>query len=100
MLIVGVRHSNCSLIEGAGKVGWNAEGRGTEIFPDAVGLLGLFHERDFAQAALVLQISESGYPSSAKRMGVRPSSEQVAIMNWEIEQREVIPLKDMNVGLW
>jgi hypothetical protein len=26
MLIVGVRHSDCSFIEGVGKVGWNAEG--------------------------------------------------------------------------
>ena len=48
MLIVVVRHSDCSLKELASLAGTQEED--TVTFPDALQLLELFHARDYAQA--------------------------------------------------
>jgi hypothetical protein len=71
-------------------------------FPDALRLLELFHARDYAQGRphLYFKSLKSDTWVRPKGMRVLPSSQQVAIMDWETEQWEVIPFNDVDFGLW
>jgi hypothetical protein len=71
-------------------------------FPDALRLLELFHARDYAQTRphLYFKSLKSDTWVRPKGMRVLPSSQQVAIMDWETEQWEVIPFNDVDFGLW
>jgi len=100
MPIVGVRHSDCSLKELARLAGTQKED--TMTFPDALRLLELFHERDYAQARPHLYFKSLKADTWVRPKGMRvlPSDLQIAILDVESEQWETIPFKDVNFGLW
>ena len=100
MLIVGIRHSDCSLKELARLAGTQEEDAVT--FPDALQLLELFHARDYAQARphLYFKSLKSDTWVRPKGMRVFPSNLEIGILDAEQEQWETIPFKDVNFGLW
>jgi hypothetical protein len=100
MLIVCVRHSDCSVKELARLTGTQEEG--TVTLPDALQLLELFHKRDYAQARphLYFKSLKSDTWVRPKGMRILPSDLQIAILDVESEQWETIPFKDVNFGLW
>lgn len=69
---------------------------------DALRLLELFHQRDYAQSRphLYFKSLKSGSWVRPKGMRVVPSDLQIGIMDWETEQWETIPFKDVSFGLW
>jgi hypothetical protein len=71
-------------------------------FPDALQLLELFHERDYAQARphLYFKSLKADTWVRPKGMRVHPSDLQIAILDMESEQWETIPFKDVSFGLW
>ena len=71
-------------------------------FPDALRLLELFHERDYAQTRphLYFKTKRSEPWVRPKGMRILPSSEEIAILDCETEQWETIPFKDVQFGLW
>jgi nitroreductase len=100
MLIVGVRHSDCSLKELARLAGTQEED--TVTFPDALRLLELFHARDYAQARphLYFKSLKSDTWVRPKGMRVLPSDLGIAILDVENEEWETIPFRDVSFGLW
>ncbi len=71
-------------------------------FTDALRLLELFHERDYAQTRPHLCFKSRKSTSWVRPKGVRiiPSTKEIAMLDWETEQWESIPLKDVDFGLW
>lgn len=71
-------------------------------FPDALQLLKLFHERDYAQARPHLYFKSLKTDGWVRPKGMRifPSDLQIAILDVESEQWETIPFKDVSFGLW
>ena len=71
-------------------------------FSDALRLLELFRERDYARERphLYFKSRKSDLWVRPKGMRILPSSEEIAILDWETEQWESIPFKDVNFGLW
>lgn len=71
-------------------------------FPDALRLLELFEERDYAQARPHLYFKSLKADTWVRPKGMRvlPSDLQIAILDVESEQWETIPFKDVNFGLW
>jgi hypothetical protein len=100
MLILGVRHSDCSVKKLARLAGVQEEG--TMTFPDALRLLELFHTRDYAQARphLYFKSLKSDTWVRPKGMRVFPSNLEIGILDAEQEQWEMIPFKDVDFGLW
>jgi hypothetical protein len=100
MLIVGVRHSDCSLKELAGLAGMQEEDMVT--FADALRLLEVFHARDYAQARphLYFKSLKSDTWVRPKGMRVLPSDLGIAILDVENEEWETIPFRDVSFGLW
>ncbi|MDP1948968.1 MAG: hypothetical protein Q8L77_15860 [Nitrospirota bacterium] len=100
MLIIDVRHSDCSLEELARVVG--IQKGDTMTFADALRLLELFHARDYAQARphLYFKSLKSDTWVRPKGMRVFPSNLEIAILDVEQEQWETIPFRDVNFGLW
>jgi hypothetical protein len=73
------------------------------IFPDALRLLELFHERDYAQARPHLyfkSLKKSDVWVRPKGVRVLPSDLEIAILDVENEEWETIPFKDVSFGLW
>lgn len=70
--------------------------------PDALRLLELFHERDYAQARPHLYFKSLKAESWVKPKGMRvhPANLEIAIMDVETEQWETIPFRDVSFGLW
>lgn len=89
------------LIEGVDKIGWNAE-EDTMTIPDALRLLELFEERDYAQTRPHLYFKSLKADTWVRPKGMRvlPSDLQIAILDVESEQWETIPFKDVSFGLW
>ena len=100
MLIVDVRHSDCSLKKLARLAGTQEED--TVTFPDALRLLELFHARDYAQARPHLYFKSLKSDTWVRPKGMRlfPSTLEIAILDAEQEQWETIPFRDVNFGLW
>ncbi len=71
-------------------------------FSDALRLLELFHERDYAQARphLYFKSLKSDVWIRPKGMRVVPSDLTIAVLDCETEQWEAIPFKDVSFGLW
>jgi len=71
-------------------------------FSDALRLLELFHERDYAKDRPHLYFKSRTRDLWLRPKGVRilPSSEEIAILDWETEQWDSIPFKDVSFGLW
>lgn len=71
-------------------------------FPDALRLLELFHERDYAQARPHLYFKSLKSDSWVRPKGMRvlPANLELAILDVETEQWETIPFKDVCFGLW
>lgn len=71
-------------------------------FTDALRLLELFHERDYAQTRPHLYFKSRKSTSWVRPKGVRiiPSTKEIAMLDWETEQWESIPFKDVDFGLW
>ncbi|MBI3808379.1 MAG: hypothetical protein HY281_12855 [Nitrospirae bacterium] len=71
-------------------------------FPDALRLLELFHERDYAQVRPHLYFKSLKADTWVRPKGMRvfPSDLQIAILDVESEQWEMIPFKDVSFGLW
>ncbi len=69
---------------------------------EALRLLELFHERDYAQVRphLYFKSLKSDLWVRPKGMRILPSSEEIAILDMETEQWETIPFKDVSFGLW
>ncbi len=69
---------------------------------EALRLLELFHERDYAQVRphLYFKSLKSDLWVRPKGMRILPSSEAIAILDVETEQWESIPFKDVSFGLW
>ncbi|HXF91440.1 MAG TPA: hypothetical protein VNK46_01690 [Nitrospiraceae bacterium] len=69
---------------------------------EALRLLELFHERDYAQVRphLYFKSLKSDLWVCPKGMRILPSSEAIAILDVETEQWESIPFKDVSFGLW
>lgn len=69
---------------------------------EALRLLELFHERDYAQVRphLYFKSLKSDLWVRPKGMRILPSSEEIAILDVETEQWEAIPFKDVSFGLW
>ncbi len=71
-------------------------------FPDALQLLELFHERDYAQARPHLYFKSLKTDSWVRPKGMRilSSDLQISILDVESEQWETIPFRDVSFGLW
>ena len=71
-------------------------------FPDALQLLELFHERDYAQARPHLYFKSLKTDNWVRPKGMRilPADLQIAILDVESEQWETIPFRDVSFGLW
>jgi hypothetical protein len=71
-------------------------------FSDALRLLELFHERDYAQARPHLYFKSSKSDSWVRPKGMRilPKDLEIAILGVESELWETIPFKDVSFGLW
>jgi hypothetical protein len=69
---------------------------------EALQLLELFRERDYAQSRphLYFKSQKSGAWVRPKGLRVIPSDVQIAILDWETEQWEAISFKDVSFGLW
>ncbi len=74
----------------------------TFTFPDALQLLELFHQRDYAQARphLYFKSLKSDRWIRPKGMRVIPSNLELSILDAEHEEWETIPFKDVSFGLW
>jgi hypothetical protein len=70
-------------------------------FADALRLVELFHERDYAQTRPHLYFkSKSGGWVRPKGVRVLPPSEEIAILGLDRDEWETIPFKDVCFGLW
>jgi hypothetical protein len=71
-------------------------------FPDALQLVELFQERDYAQARPHLYFKSLKSDSWVRPKGMRvfPSSLEIGILDAEQEQWETIPFRDVSFGLW
>lgn len=71
-------------------------------YADALRLLEIFKERDYAQGKphLYIQSPKSGNWVRPKGMRIMASSGDIGILDWETEQWEVIPFKEVAFGLW
>ncbi len=74
----------------------------TLTMPDALQLLELFHQRDYAQTRphLYFKSLKSGSWVRPKGIRVVPSNLDIEILDLESEQWETIPFKDVSFGLW
>lgn len=70
--------------------------------PDALRLLELFYQRDYAQSRphLYFRSPKSDSWVRPKGMRVLPSNLEIAILDMEREEWETIPFKDVSFGLW
>ncbi len=71
-------------------------------FADALQLLELFHQRDYAQVRphLYFKSLQSDKWIRPKGMRVVPSNLEIGILDAEQEEWETIPFKDVSFGLW
>jgi hypothetical protein len=69
---------------------------------DALRLLELFYEHDYAQTRPHLYFKSLKSDSWVRPKGMRvfPSSLEIGILDVEQEQWETIPFRDVNFGLW
>jgi len=74
----------------------------TLTMPDALRLLELFHQRDYAQARPHLYVKSLKSDGWVRPKGMRviPSNLDIEILGLESEQWETIPFKDVSFGLW
>jgi hypothetical protein len=70
--------------------------------PDALRLLELFRERDYAQARphLYFKSLKTDIWVRPKGMRVLPMDLEFAILDVETEEWETIPFKEVSFGLW
>lgn len=94
------RHSDCSLAVIVRVIETQEEDSVT--LPDALRLLELFHERDYAQARPHLYFKSLKSDSWVRPKGMRvfPSNLEIGILDAEQEQWETIPFRDVSFGLW
>ena len=73
----------------------------TLTMPDALRLLELFHQRDYAQARPHLYVKSLKSDNWVRPKGMRviPSNLDIEILGLESEQWETIPFKDVSFGL-
>ncbi|MBI4402477.1 MAG: hypothetical protein HY581_12700 [Nitrospirae bacterium] len=71
-------------------------------YDEALRLLELFQKRDYAQGRPHFYIRSWRSNSWVRPKGVRilASSNELAILDWESEEWETIPFKDVDFGLW
>ncbi|MER3424389.1 MAG: hypothetical protein C4293_15390 [Nitrospiraceae bacterium] len=71
-------------------------------YAEALQLLELFRERDYAQGRPHLYIRSRKSDNWIRPKGVRimASAQEVAIQDWETEEWESIPFKEVDFGLW
>jgi hypothetical protein len=70
--------------------------------PDALRLLELFHQRDYAQGRPHLYFKSPKTDNWVRPKGMRvlPGNLEIAILDMQSEQWETIPFKDVCFGLW
>lgn len=71
-------------------------------YTEALQLLDMFQERDYAQTRPHFYVRSRKSDTWVKPKGMRilPSSEQIAILDWESEEWEAIPFKEVDFGVW
>ena len=100
MLIIDVRHSDCSLEGPAGSAGTQEEEMVT--FADGIRLLELFQARDSVQARPHLYFKPLKSDTWIRPKGMRlfPSNLEIAILDAEQEQWETTSFRHVDFGLW
>lgn len=69
---------------------------------EALRMLEMFKERDYAQGRPHFYVRNPKSNEWVRPKGIRiiASSKQMAILDWQSEQWEAIPFKDVDFGLW
>lgn len=71
-------------------------------YSEALRLLEMFQARDYTQGRPHLYVRSRKSNNWVRPKGMRliASSGEIAIMDWETEEWEVIPFNEVDFGLW